>query len=103
MTALNTRRQDVLDEVEESRYFVVLLAYDFPTLLKKKERKLLWETRFSIPARRADFTHELPLMAQSASRYFGKDSHGLNRKELPTTNVSLGDLKSLGVESEPEK
>lgn len=96
MTAFNTRRQDVLDEVEESRYFVVLLAYDFPTLLKKKERKLLWETRYSLPARRNDFTQQLPLMSQSAARYFGKDSHGLNRKELPATNVKLGELKSLG-------
>jgi hypothetical protein len=96
MTALNQRRQDVIDEVEESRYYVVLMAYDFQPLLQHKQRKLLWETRFSIPQRRNDFSKQLAAMALSASRYFGQDSAGLVRKPLPTGHVDLGEMKSLG-------
>jgi hypothetical protein len=47
--------QDLVDEVEEARYYVVLLAYDFQLLLKNKQRKMLWETRFSIRERHNDF------------------------------------------------
>jgi hypothetical protein len=103
LTALNSRRQEVLDEVEESRYFVVLMAYDFQTLLQHKQRKLLWQTRFSIPEHRNDFSRQLAAMAQTASHYFGRNSDGLRRKDLPSTSVELGDLKTIGVEPETGK
>jgi hypothetical protein len=93
-------RQDVVDDVEENRYFVVLLAYDFQTLWKHKQRKLLWETRFSIRERRNDFGKALAAMAENASRYFGQDSHGLIRKRLPDVNVTIGDPKFMGYEPE---
>ena len=103
MTGLAQRRKDIVDEVEESRYYVVLMAYDFQLLLKHKERKLLWQTRYSIPERRNDFAKELAAMTQSASRYFGQDSNGLLRKPLPATTITLGELKSLGVEPNSKK
>jgi len=34
--------QDLIDELEDDRYFVVLMAYDFPLLWKEKKHKLLW-------------------------------------------------------------
>jgi len=103
MTALEQRRKDIVDEVEESRYYVILMAYDFQLLMKHKERKLLWQTRYSIPERRHDFGRELAAMTQSASRFFGQDTHGLLRKPLPATNVILGQLKAIGVEPESKK
>ena len=101
-SALNLRRQDLVDEVEESRYYVVLLAYDFQTLWRHKQRRLLWETRFSIRERRHDFGGELAAMAQEASHYFGQDSHGLIHEHLPETVVSVGEPKVLGYEPEPK-
>jgi hypothetical protein len=95
--ALNRARQDVIDEVEESRYYVILMAYDFQILLKNKKRKLLWETRFSIPQRRNDFSKRLAGMTQTASSFFGQDSAGLARKPLPEGHVELGETKSLGT------
>ena len=96
-TPLDTRRNDMLDELEEGRYFVVLMAYDFQLMWKEKKHKLLWETRFSISQHRHAFDRELPAMALSAARYFGQDSHGLVRKPLQE-NVTLGELKILGIE-----
>jgi hypothetical protein len=97
----NFLRQDTINDVEESRYYVVLLAYDFQTLWKTKQRKLLWETRFSIREQRNDFSKALAAMAENASRYFGQDSHGLIRQDLPATRITFGDAKVL--EYEPEK
>ena len=96
-------RQDVIADVEENRYFVVLLAYDFQTLWKHKQRKLLWETRFSLPERRNDFSKALAAMTENAARYFGQDSHGLIRKRLPETLVTVGEPQVLGYESATKK
>ncbi len=92
-TGHESRRQDLIEELEESRYFVVLMAYDFQTLWKEKKRKLLWETRYSIRAGRNAFDRELLGMTQTASRYFGQESHGLVRKPMPEGHIRLGELK----------
>ena len=95
-TALRGYRNDLISEIEDSRYFVVLMAYDFQMLWKQKKDKLLWETRFSIRERGNDFGKTLPAMARYASQYFGRDSHGLVRKPLPEGRVEVGEPKSLG-------
>jgi hypothetical protein len=98
---LEVRRDDMVAEIEENRYFVVLMAYDFQILWKQKKHKLLWETRFSIRQRHHNFDKDLPSMAQYASQYFGQDSHGLVHKEIPQGHVDIGEVKSLG--SVPDK
>jgi hypothetical protein len=94
-TPLRVWRQDLIDEIEEDRYFVVLMAYDYQ-LLKRKKHKLVWETRFSIRVRHHGFDSDVPAMAKYASQFFGQDSHGLVHKELPNAHVDVGPLKNLG-------
>jgi hypothetical protein len=96
-TAFEQERQDLINEIEENRYFVVLLAYDFQLLWKDKKNKLLWETRFSIRQRHHEFDKDLPKMAQFASQYFGQDSDGLVHKAIPLGHVDIGEVKSLGT------
>jgi hypothetical protein len=98
-TALGQEQRDEVAELEENRYFVVLMAYDFQLMWKEKKHKLLWETRFSINERHNQFDKALPLMAQYASRYFGQDSDGLIRKAVPLGRVEVGDVKTLGEAS----
>ena len=95
-TGLGVYRNDLVAEIEENRYFVVLMAYDFQLLWKEKKHKLLWETRFSIRERNHQFDRDLPAMAQYASKYFGQDSHGLVRREVPLGRVDIGRVESLG-------
>lgn len=102
-TPFSERWDDLRDEVEDNRYFVVLMAYDFQMLLKEKKPKVLWITRFSIRERRNDFSKELAGMALTASRYFGQDSHGLVRKPTREGHVEINDYKVLGFEVAPEK
>jgi hypothetical protein len=96
-TSMHARRDDLIAEIEDNRYFVVLMAYDFQLMWKQKKHKLLWETRFSITQRNHAFDRDLAAMSLFASRYFGQDTHGLVRKPVPLGNVEIGDLKSLGV------
>ncbi len=92
-----TRHQDLIDEISESRYYVVLMAYDFQSMLQRKEKKLLWQTRFSIRQRRNDFSEQLAAMTQLASHYFGQSTGGMRRQSLPDGHVDLGEPKPLGT------
>jgi hypothetical protein len=98
-TALRGRRQDLLDEIEDDRYYVVLMAFDFQMMWKTKKHKLLWETRFSIRQHHNDFEKQLAAMTENASKYFGQDSHGVVRKPVPEGRVAVGDVKVISVES----
>jgi hypothetical protein len=95
--------EELLSEIEETRYFVVLLVYDFQVFRKENKHKLLWEARLSINEAHNDFSKALPAMVQYASRYFGQDSHGLLRTRVPEGKVIMGEPKSLGEVEAPEK
>jgi hypothetical protein len=90
-TALRTEGNDELTEIEENRYFVVLMAYDFQLMWKEKKHKLLWEARFSINQRHNQFDKALPAMAQYAAKYFGQPTNGLVRKRLLNADVEIGE------------
>jgi hypothetical protein len=96
-TPLSRRHDDLIAELEESRYFVVLMSYDYQALWKHRKHRLLWVTRFSVRARGSDFEKLLPPMVGFASQYFGQDSHGLIRRSLPEGHVEIGEPKSLGT------
>jgi hypothetical protein len=97
-TALGIHRHDLIEDLENDRYYIVLMAYDFQAIWKQKHKKLLWVTRISVIARRNDFGKVLPAMTKFASRYFGQDSHGLLRAALPLGRVDIGELKLMGTE-----
>ena len=98
------RYNDLISEVEDPRYYFVISAYDFPELLKSGQKKLLWQTRVSVRSAGNSFDDSFVPMLRSASRYFGRDSGKLVRKEEDKVRVELGDLKFLGeVEEVPKK
>ena len=100
MTPFHHKTEDLVDDIEDNRYFVVLMAYDFQLLWKQKKAKLLWETRFSIRQQHNNFDEQLAAMADYASRYFGQDTQGLVRRPLPEGKVTLGVPKVLDVDLE---
>jgi hypothetical protein len=102
MTFLNSVHGGVMSAIEESRYYVILRAYDFQDAWKQKKLKLLWETRFSLSERHHDFGKDLPSMAQTASVYFGQDSYGLVMKPIPEGRVDIGQAKVIEDSSADE-
>jgi hypothetical protein len=100
-TAFGVDRDDLVTELEENRYFVVLMAYDFQILWKQKKHKLLWETRFSVNERHNQFDQALPYMAQNASQYFGEPSNGLVRNRVREGKVEIGDATIIDFLSSP--
>jgi len=84
-------------EIEQRRCYVVLLAYDYQVLRNQGQHRLLWESHFSIPERGNDFGRSLSAMASIASKFFGRESHGLVHYDLKTGHVEIGEPKSLGT------
>jgi len=85
------RYLDLVDELEDPRYFVILKAYDFRLMWKEKKPKLLWEVRYSIRARGHLFNQSLGAMTGMAEKYFGQASGGLVRKEVPLGDVQMAE------------
>jgi hypothetical protein len=102
-TAMRTERNDEVDDIEENRYFVVLMAYDFQLLWKQRKHKLLWETRFSVNERHNAFDKALPALAQYASLYFGQPSNGLVKSRVLDANVEVGEPTLIQFIAEPKK
>jgi hypothetical protein len=95
LTNFTTAATDLMDDLQASRYFVVLKAYDFRLAWKVKRRKVLWETRFSIAQHGNDFGEQLAGMAQQASKHFGVHTHGLVRESLPDVQVTYGEARVM--------
>ncbi len=87
---------DVISEVEEDRYFVVLRAFDMKTLVKEKKMKQLWETRFSIRQFGHRFDRALPAMSRYASRFYGQDIGRLVRQPMRSTDIRVGPVTEVG-------
>jgi hypothetical protein len=102
-TALGVDQRDQVAEIEDNRYFVVLMAYDFQLMWKQKKHMLLWETRFSVNEKHNAFDKALPFMAQYASKYFGQPTDGILRTRVQDGHVDIGELKTLGAVDEPKK
>ncbi|AOS43223.1 hypothetical protein Verru16b_00266 [Lacunisphaera limnophila] len=92
---------DLIADVEDPRYFVILTAFDFQTAWREKKLVPLWSTRYNIPTRGNHFTAALPSMSMFASRFFGRDSDGLVRRLNPTGKVDMGELQILGSVDTP--
>ena len=94
-------RETLEHYLSESRYFVILMAYDFP-LLMQGETKLLWSTRYSIRSVGQSFDQAVKDMNLMAADYFGKNIDGLVKTRVTDkARVDLGEIKV--IETEPSE
>ena len=88
---------DLIADIEEARYYIILSAYDFKSTVRDQKPKLQWVTRMSMRAPGNNFAEKAAAMiAYSASR-FGQNTDGLERKLYPQYKVNLEDIRFLGV------
>lgn len=82
--------------LRESRYFVVLLAYDYQLLTKTGEKKLLWSTRYNIRTAGQSYETAIKEMNVVAGDYFGKNFKNLTRKRLDDeSRVQVGEIEVI--------
>lgn len=97
--------RDLIADLENERYYVIVAAYDFRAAAQGDSPKLLWSTRVSVQAQGNRFNETLAAMLNRASRYFGQDTRRLVRQYEPDAKVTFGELQLVGYEpaAEPGK
>lgn len=94
------RRKTLFEMTRDECYFVVVMAYDAPTLVSTKKLKRVWSMRVSMSSAGVNFHQALDRLCQTASRYFGTRQDNVafdypadrKRKE----RVDLGELVVIG-------
>lgn len=81
---------DLIADLEESRYYIVISAYDFDAMAAGKKPRPRWETRVSIRAPGHSFRNNFRTMVARAAPYFGQDSQRLVRDR---TYVEIGEAR----------
>jgi hypothetical protein len=91
-------------ELNEERYFVILMAYDYQFMRKEKKPKLLWVTRLSLRSPGNNFTDAMPTLALAGADVYGRQLNGLVRVKVPVQSgtVKLHDLQVIGEEKTPK-
>ncbi|HTL66852.1 MAG TPA: hypothetical protein VL200_04250 [Lacunisphaera sp.] len=98
---LGTAYDDLVSDIENERYYIIIAAYDFAAA-KAGQMKRLWITRVSVQAQGNRFNESAAYMLAKASKYFGQDSGRLIRQFDPEGKVTLGELQVVGIVPESE-
>lgn len=87
------------NELNEERYFVILMAYDNRLRTRERKAKLLWVTRLSVRSPGNNFVEALPTLAKVGADVFGRQIDDLVRVKSPIlrSSVRLGELEVIGT------
>lgn len=89
-----TNYRDMVSDVENERYYVIISAYDYKVATEMKKSRVLWTTRISVQARGNRFRDSLATMLANAASRFGENSGRLIR-QYHQERINLGELKFL--------
>ena len=99
----NQEAYDLRSMLDEERYFIVLMAYDYPAF-KKGEAKLMWSTRYSIRTLGQTFAEAIKDMNVVASDYFGKNLAGITQKRATDdSRVEMGEIEVLAIDQDEKE
>ena len=91
-------------ELNEERYFVILMAYDYQYMKKQHKSRLLWATRISVRSPGNNFIEAMPALVEAGANVYGRQVDGLVRVDAGERGgrVDLGELKVMGTVEEPK-
>jgi hypothetical protein len=87
---------DLRADLEDDRYFIIVMAYDCQKLLNENEFALQWSTRFSVRSPGTNFEDAHLALSRAAAPFFGKHLDDLERTSVPfgkDVEVDIGDLE----------
>ena len=97
----STEEHELKSMLAEERYFIVLMAYDYP-LFKEGVTVLHWSTRYSIRALGQSFEEAIQDMNFIAADYFGKNLIDLSKQRVnDDSRVEMGEIEV--IKEEPEE
>lgn len=100
VSAVNASARDLIRDIEEKRYYVVVSAFDFRALREQNKQVLRWVTRMSIRATGNGFEERVAQMVAAGAGSFGKPRE-LHRRFYGDPHVELGETQFLGMTGTP--
>jgi hypothetical protein len=96
--------QTIQAELNEERYFVILMAYDLQRMKKDHKSHVLWATRISVRSPGNNFTEAMPALVEAGATVYGRQVDGLVRliERAGEGRVTLDEMKVLGVVEKPK-
>jgi hypothetical protein len=88
---------DLIQDIEESRYYVIVSAYDFREATERNNRTLLLVTRLSMRAQGTSFERHFAQLLAAGSRHFGSSSGRLFRQTERSGRVEIGEAEVIGI------
>jgi hypothetical protein len=84
--------QQFMDAANDTRYFVILTAYDYAAYASQHKRVVLWEAKMSVPTNGVFFDDVLTAMVKAGGPHFGRETLGRPVLEpaLPNGRVEVG-------------
>ena len=73
VAAFGSDRDDILQNMRDDRYFVIVSAYDFEAG-KEKKKVLLWQAKMSTPSNRVSLAEVIPSMITAGGPRFGRET-----------------------------
>jgi len=78
------------------RYFVIVSAYDFALANSPAHtKKLVWQTRMSVPAHRTELAAVLEPLLHNGAAFFGRQTNIVKQVTWDNAKVNLGETKVL--------
>ncbi|MSU24382.1 MAG: hypothetical protein EXS32_11230 [Opitutus sp.] len=71
--SFSSEREDILQNMRDDRYFVIVSAYDFEAA-KEKKKVLLWQAKMSTPSNRVSLAQVIPSMITAGGPRFGRET-----------------------------
>lgn len=101
---LPSEREEIKSLLQEERYFIVLMAYDWQKMIAGEERELLWTCRFSLPSPGTNFNSAVPSLSRAAAPMMGTNLEDLakTKTQLGWGKGTVGDLEVIKELSEDE-
>ena len=103
-SAFGTAEGDTIRSMlADSRYYLIVMAYDYQALRRYGQRKLLWSARLSMRSPGMNFTEGIVDMSAVGAEFFGHPSDGVMVKQ-PTVRegrVEIGPVRVLGAAEPP--
>jgi hypothetical protein len=109
--AFGSDRDDILQNMRDDRYFVIVSAYDFDAA-KEKKKVLLWQAKMSTPSNRVSLAEVIPSMITAGGPRFGRETKLPESVTAPLakegkveigTPVVVPDAPDKAKKSEPAK
>ena len=95
---VSTDEMTMSAELNEERYFIIVMAYDYQYMQKEHKSRLLWVTRISVRSSGNNFTEAVPAIAEAGASVYGRQVDGLVRVDASDRGgrVDFGEMKVLG-------